>query len=155
MRIKIVAVGQHIADWAKIAVSDYLGRFPRDFRVELREIRTEHRSGQTPAKLMQAEGERILSQIEPGEHVVVLDEHGRDLTTMDFAADISRWRNDRLDVVFIIGGPDGLSPEVKAAASEQIRLSAMTLPHALARVLLAEQLYRAWSILARHPYHRA
>ncbi len=155
MRIKIVAVGQHIVDWAKIAVSDYLGRFPRDFRVELREIRTEHRSGQTPAKLMQAEGERILSQIEPGEHVVVLDEHGRDLTTMDFAADISRWRNDRLDVVFIIGGPDGLSPEVKAAASEQIRLSAMTLPHALARVLLAEQLYRAWSILARHPYHRA
>ncbi len=155
MRIKIVAVGQHIADWAKIAVSDYLGRFPRDFRVELREIRTEHRSGQTPAKLMQAEGERILSQIEPGEHVVVLDEHGRDLTTMDFAADISRWRNDRLDVVFIIGGPDGLSPEVKAAASEQIQLSAMTLPHALARVLLAEQLYRAWSILARHPYHRA
>ncbi len=155
MRIKIVAVGQHIADWAKTAVSDYLCRFPRDFRVELKEIRTEHRNGQTPARLMQAEGERILAAIEPGEHVVVLDEHGRDLTTMSLATDLARWRNQALDIVFIIGGPDGLSPEVKAAAAETIRLSSMTLPHALARVLLAEQLYRAWSILAKHPYHRA
>lgn len=155
MRIKIIAVGQHIADWAKVATTDYLGRFPRDFRVELKEIRTEHRSGQTPAKLMQAEAERILAAIEPGERVVVLDEHGRDLTTLSFTGDLVRWRNDRLDVTFIIGGPDGLAPEVKAAAHEMIRLSSMTLPHALARVLLVEQIYRAWSIIVKHPYHRA
>lgn len=155
MRIKIIAVGQHIADWAKVATMDYLGRFPRDFKVELKEIRTEHRSGQTPAKLMQAEAERILAVIEPGEYVVVLDERGQDLTTMSFTTDIARWRNERLDVVFIIGGPDGLAPEVKSVANETIRLSSMTLPHTLARVFLAEQIYRAWSILAKHPYHRA
>ena len=112
MRVRILAVGQHIADWAQEAVRGYLARFPRSWSVDLKEIRTEHRAGQTPAKLMQLEAERI-------------------------------------------GGPDGLAPEVKAAARATVRLSAMTLPHALARVLLAEQLYRVWSIEAGHPYHRA
>ncbi|MDY3115151.1 MAG: 23S rRNA (pseudouridine(1915)-N(3))-methyltransferase RlmH [Sutterella sp.] len=155
MRIKIIAVGQHIAEWARIATQDYLGRFPRDFSVELKEVRTEHRSGLPPAKLMQAEAERILSHIEPGEYVIALDEHGRTLTTMEFAQSLSRWRNEAFDLVFIIGGPDGLAPSVKEVANESLRLSSMTLPHALARVLLAEQLYRAWSILAKHPYHRS
>ncbi|MBM6704133.1 23S rRNA (pseudouridine(1915)-N(3))-methyltransferase RlmH [Sutterella massiliensis] len=155
MRIRIVAVGQHIADWAETAVRDYLGRFPRGFEVELKEIRTEPRSGLPPAKLMAAEGERIKKALEPGDYVVVLDEHGRDLTTVDFAKFIAKGRTDGETLVFIIGGPDGLAPDVKALARETIRLSAMTLPHALARVLLAEQIYRAWSILANHPYHRA
>mgnify|MGYP000855826693 CR=1 FL=1 len=150
MRIRIIAVGQHIADWAASAVKDYLGRFPRGFSVELKEIRTEPRAGQTPARLMAAEGERILAALDESDFVVVLDEHGRDLTTVDFAKSLVRWRD-----VFVIGGPDGLSPEVKARAKATIRLSAMTLPHAMARVLLAEQIYRAWSILAGHPYHRA
>ena len=133
MQIRIVAVGQRITEWAQSAVSDYLSRFPRDFRVELREIRTEPRAGQTPARLMAAEAERILAAIEPDSH----------------------WRADGETPVFVIGGPDGLAPEVKARANLTIRLSSMTLPHAFARVMLSEQIYRAWSILAGHPYHRA
>lgn len=155
MRIRIIAVGQHIADWAASAVKDYLGRFPRGFSVELKEIRTEPRAGQTPARLMAAEGERILAALDENDFVVVLDEHGRDLTTVDFAKSLVRWRDEGDAIVFVIGGPDGLSPEVKARVKATIRLSAMTLPHAMARVLLAEQIYRAWSILAGHPYHRA
>ena len=164
MQIRIVAVGQRITEWAQSAVSDYLSRFPRDFRVELREIRTEPRAGQTPARLMAAEAERILAAIEPDDFVVVLDEHGKDLTTMDLARHFSHWRADGETPVFVIGGPDGLAPEVKARANPvsytnltllTIRLSSMTLPHAFARVMLSEQIYRAWSILAGHPYHRA
>ena len=155
MQTRIIAVGQRIAEWAQSATGDYLSRFPRDFRVELKEIRTEPRAGQTPAKLMAAEGERILAAVEPGDFVVVLDEHGKDLTTMDLARQFARWRADGATPVFLLGGPDGLSPDVKAAAKMTLRLSAMTLPHAFARVLLAEQIYRAWSILAKHPYHRA
>lgn len=153
--IRIVAVGQRIAEWADTACRDYLGRFPRDFEVELKEIRTEARNGRTPAQLMRAEAEHILEKIADDDLVVVLDEHGVDWTTMDLAKSVARWRSERRDVVFVIGGPDGLAPEVKARADVTLRLSAMTLPHAFARVLLAEQLYRAWSILARHPYHRA
>lgn len=155
MQTRIIAVGQRIADWAQTAVGDYLSRFPRDFRVELKEIRTEPRAGQTPARLMAAEAERILAAVEPDDFVVVLDEHGKDMTTMELARQFARWRADGENPVFIIGGPDGLAPEVKAAARMTLRLSAMTLPHALARVLLSEQIYRAWSILAKHPYHRA
>ena len=155
MRIRIVAVGQHIADWAENAVRDYLGRFPRGFDVQLKEVRTEPRSGQVPAKLMAAEAERIRAAIDPGDYVVILDEHGRDVTTMDFARLVAKRRAESETLVFVIGGPDGLAPEAKALGRETIRLSAMTLPHAFARVLLAEQIYRAWSILANHPYHRA
>ena len=104
---------------------------------------------------MKAEAEHILAKIEDDDWVVVLDEHGKDATTMALARSIASWRSDRREIVFVIGGPDGLAPEVKARANETLRLSAMTLPHALARVLLSEQLYRAWSILAGHPYHRA
>ena len=150
-----LAVGQHIADWAQEAVRGYLARFPRSWSVDLKEIRTEHRAGQTPAKLMQLEAERLLAAIEPGDFVVVLDEHGKDLTTVDLARQMHGWGGEGDRVVFVIGGPDGLAPEVKAAARATVRLSAMTLPHALARVLLAEQLYRVWSIEAGHPYHRA
>ena len=140
MRVRILAVGQHIADWAQEAVRGYLARFPRSWSVDLKEIRTEHRAGQTPAKLMQLEAERLLAAIEPGDFVVVLDEHGKDLTTVDLARQMHAW---------------GGEAEVKATARATVRLSAMTLPHALARVLLAEQLYRVWSIEAGHPYHRA
>lgn len=155
MRIRIIAVGQHIAEWADIAVQSYLSRFPRGFSVELREIRTEPRAGQTPAKLMDAEADRILAAIESGDYVVVLDEHGTDLDTQAFARQLTIWGREGDRIVFVIGGPDGLSPLVKAKAKAAIRLSAMTLPHALCRVLLAEQIYRAWSIFAGHPYHRA
>lgn len=155
MRVRILAVGQHIADWAQDAVRGYLARFPRTWPVELKEIRTEPRAGQTPARLMALEGERILAALEPGDFVVVLDEHGRDFTTVEFARALTEWRMEGDRIVFVIGGPDGLAPAVKERAHRTMRLSAMTLPHALARVLLAEQIYRAWSIEAGHPYHRA
>ena len=155
MRVRILAVGQHIADWAQDAVRGYLARFPRTWPVELKEIRTEPRAGQTPARLMALEGERILAALEPGDFVVVLDEHGRDFTTVEFARALAEWRMEGDRIVFVIGGPDGLAPAVKERAHRTMRLSAMTLPHALARVLLAEQIYRAWSIEAGHPYHRA
>lgn len=155
MRIRILAVGQHIADWAQDAVRGYLARFPRTWPVELKEIRTEPRAGQTPARLMALEGERILAALEPGDFVVVLDEHGRDFTTVEFARALAEWHMEGDRIVFVIGGPDGLAPAVKERAHRTMRLSAMTLPHALARVLLAEQIYRAWSIEAGHPYHRA
>ncbi len=154
MRIRIVAVGQHIADWASAAVREYLSRFPRGFAVELREVRTEPRAGQTPSRLMALEAERILAAIEPGDRVVALDERGKSLTTVEFAKTLRAWGAEADRVVFVIGGPDGLSDRVKARADAMIRLSDMTLPHALARVFLAEQIYRAWSILANHPYHR-
>lgn len=155
MRVRILAVGQHIAGWAQEAVQGYLARFPRGWSVELREIRTEPRAGQTPARLMQLEAERILAALEPGDFPVILDEHGKEFTTAEFARAMAHWSSEADRIVFVIGGPDGLAPEVKAKARAQIRLSAMTLPHALARVVLAEQLYRVWSIGAGHPYHRA
>lgn len=155
MRVLILAVGQHISDWAQDAVRGYLGRFPRSWRVELKEIRTEPRAGQTPARLMQLEGSRILEALEEDDYVVVLDEHGKDFTTTEFARALNEWMSEASRVVFVIGGPDGLAPEVKEKARRLMRLSAMTMPHALARVFLAEQLYRVWSIGAGHPYHRA
>lgn len=155
MKITILAVGQRIVPWAQRATRRYLSRFPRDFSVELKEIRTEPRNGQTPAKLKQAEGDRILQSIASDDFVVILDEHGKDCTTMDLAHLCAQWRREKDHVVFVIGGPDGLSPEVKERGNFCLRLSQMTLPHAMARVLLAEQLYRAWSILVNHPYHRA
>lgn len=155
MRIRILAVGQHISDWAQDAVRGYLARFPRTWPVKLRETRTEPRAGQTPARLMALEGERLLAAIEPDDFVVIMDERGRDFTTVEFAQSLREWSREAPRIVFVIGGPDGLAPEVKARANRTMRLSAMTLPHALARVLLAEQLYRAWSIEAGHPYHRA
>ena len=117
MRVRILAVGQHIADWAQEAVRGYLARFPRSWSVDLKEIRTEHRAGQTPAKLMQLEAERLLAAIEPGDFVVVLDEHGKDLTTVDLARQMHAWGGEGDRVVFVIGGPDGLAPEVSDSSS--------------------------------------
>ena len=155
MRITVVAVGLRQPEWADAAVRDYLARFPKDFTVTLREVKAETRSGQTASKLMQAEAERIAKAIPVGDIVVALDERGHDLTTMDFARKIEGWQNEGAGVTFVIGGADGLDPELKKNARMMLRISSMTLPHAFARVLLCEQIYRAWSILHNHPYHRA
>ncbi len=156
MKFHIVAVGQRQPAWAGEAVADYLARFPADFSVTLKEVRAEARSGGAPVeRLLAAEAERLRTAIPAGSVLVVLDEHGKDWTTTQFAEAIGRWRDAAETVSFVIGGPDGLDPQVKRSARVQLRLSSMTLPHALARVLLAEQLYRAWSLLAGHPYHRA
>jgi 23S rRNA (pseudouridine1915-N3)-methyltransferase len=157
MKITILAVGQRQPAWVDAAVSDFLGRLPADFKVELKEIKAESRSGGTDeaSRAMTAEALRLRAALPAGATVVALDESGQDWPTARFAQAMQRWRDEAIPVAFVIGGADGLEPSLKRSASLLLRLSSMTLPHALARVVLAEQIYRAWSILARHPYHRA
>lgn len=155
MLIRIVAVGTRMPDWVQKPVDDYTGRMPGDFRVEWREIRAEQRSsGATPAVWMAREAQRIRAAIPPAATIVALDERGVDLTTRDLASRLERWQRAAQPVALLIGGPDGLDPGLKSEARELLRLSSLTLPHPMVRILLAEQLYRAWSVLANHPYHR-
>ncbi|HYF20078.1 MAG TPA: 23S rRNA (pseudouridine(1915)-N(3))-methyltransferase RlmH [Ramlibacter sp.] len=154
MRLLVVAVGQRVPDWAAAAWDDYAKRFPPELRLELKAVKTEPRGSRTTAQLMAAERERIEAAIPRGTHVVALDERGTALTTVALAGRLKAWQEQGGDVALVIGGPDGLDPGLRGAAHERIRLSDLTLPHAMVRVLLAEQLYRAWSINAGHPYHR-
>ena len=140
--------------WAQAAWDEYAKRFPPELRVELKAVKTEARGSKTLASLLSAERDRISGAITPGSRIVVLDERGSALTTVALAERLEQWQSGGGDVSFVIGGPDGLDPGFKQAAHERIRLSDLTLPHAFARVLLVEQLYRAWSINAKHPYHR-
>jgi len=154
MKLLVVAVGQRVPDWASVAWDDYAKRFPPELRLELKAVKTEPRGSRTVDQLMAAERERIEAAIPRGTRVVALDERGTTLTTAALATKLKAWQLDAADVALVIGGPDGLDPAFRAAAHERIRLSDLTLPHAMVRVLLAEQLYRAWSINANHPYHR-
>ena len=154
MKLGIVAVGQRMPDWAQTAYDDYAKRFPPEFRVEIKTVKTEPRGSKTLETLLAAERARIEAQIPRGTRVVVLDERGTTLTTKALAERLKTWQLEGNDVAMVIGGPDGLEPAFRQAAHERIRLSDLTLPHALARVLLIEQLYRAWSVNANHPYHR-
>ena len=154
MKLVIVAVGQRMPDWAQTAYDDFAKRFPPDCRVEIKTVKTEPRGSKTLETLYAAERARIEAAIPKGARVVVLDERGSQLTTVALARQLKSWQLEGDDVALVIGGPDGLEPEFKAKAQMRIRLSDMTLPHAFARVLLIEQLYRAWSINANHPYHR-
>ena len=154
MKLVVVAVGQRVPAWAQAAWDEYAKRFPPELRVELKAVKTEARASKTLATLLAAERERIAAAISPGSRVVALDEHGTALTTVALSQRLTQWQLGGDDVALVIGGPDGLDPAFKRAAHERIRLSDMTLPHAMVRVLLVEQLYRAWSINANHPYHR-
>ena len=154
MKITIVAVGLRQPDWTDEAIKDYLGRFPKDWSVTVKAVKPETRAGQTTAKIMEVEAERIRAAIPQGALVVAMDERGHDWTTVQFSQKIRQWRDNGESVAFLIGGADGLDPDLKASARQLMRLSSMTLPHAMARVLLAEQIYRAFSILTNHPYHR-
>ena len=154
MRLLIVAVGQRVPDWAQTAYEDYAKRFPPELKVELKAVKTEARGSKTVEALMAAERERIEAAIPRGTRVVALDERGTALTTKALAARLQGWQLEGNDVALVIGGPDGLEPGFRQAAHERIRLSDLTLPHAMVRVLLIEQLYRAWSVNAGHPYHR-
>jgi 23S rRNA (pseudouridine1915-N3)-methyltransferase len=154
MKLLVVAVGQRVPDWAATAWDDYAKRFPPELRLELKAVKTEPRGSRTVDQLMAAERERIEAAIPRGARIVALDERGTALTTVALAAKLKAWQLDATDVALVIGGPDGLDPAFRAAAHERVRLSDLTLPHAMVRVLLAEQLYRAWSINANHPYHR-
>jgi len=155
MRLTLIAVGQRLPDWAQAAWDDYAKRFPPELKVELKAIKAEPRAGgKTAAQCMTAERARIESALPKQAHIVALDERGAALTTQALAARLRAWQGEGGDVALLIGGPDGLDAALRATAHERIRLSDLTLPHALARVLLIEQLYRAWSINAGHPYHR-
>ena len=154
MKLFIVAVGLRVPDWAQTAWDDYAKRFPPEIKVELKAVKTEARGSKTLETLYAAERSRIEAAIPKGCRVVALDERGTSLTTSTLATRLKNWQLESDDVALVIGGPDGLDPQFKQAAHERIRLSDMTLPHAFARVLLIEQLYRAWSINAGHPYHR-
>ena len=154
MRLLVVAVGQRVPDWAQAAWDDYAKRFPPELRLELKAVKTEPRASKTLPTLLAAERERIDAAIPKGARVVALDERGTPLTTVALASKLKAWPLDNAVVALVIGGPDGLDPAFRQAAHERIRLSDLTLPHAMVRVLLAEQLYRAWSINAGHPYHR-
>lgn len=154
MKLLIVAVGQRVPDWAQTAWDDYAKRFPPELRVELKAVKTEPRGSKTLQTLYAAERQRIEAAIPKGARVVALDERGQALSTLGLAERLKAWQLEGDDVALLIGGPDGLDPALRQAAHERIRLSDMTLPHAMARVLLIEQLYRAWSINANHPYHR-
>jgi 23S rRNA (pseudouridine1915-N3)-methyltransferase len=154
MRLLVVAVGQRVPDWAQAAWEDYAKRFPPEMRLELKAVKTEPRASKTLPALLAAERERIDAAIPKGARVVALDERGTQLTTVALAAKLKDWQLENDVVALVIGGPDGLDPAFRQAAHERIRLSDLTLPHAMVRVVLAEQLYRAWSINAGHPYHR-
>ena len=154
MRLLVVAVGQRVPDWAQVAWDDYAKRFPPELRLELKAVKTEPRASRTLEQLLAAERERIEGAIPKGARVVALDERGTALTTLALAAKLRDWQLQGDDVALVIGGPDGLEPAFRQRAHERIRLSDLTLPHAMVRVLLAEQLYRAWSVNANHPYHR-
>lgn len=154
MKLLIVAVGQRVPDWAQTAWGDYAKRFPSELKVELKAVKTEPRGSKTLETLYAAERERIEAAIPRGCRIVVLDERGSNLSTLALAAKLRHWQLEAQDVALVIGGPDGLEPGFRQHAHERIRLSDLTLPHAMVRVLLIEQLYRAWSVNANHPYHR-
>jgi 23S rRNA (pseudouridine1915-N3)-methyltransferase len=159
MKFQVVAVGHKMPAWIADGFSEYAQRMPRESRIELSEIKPATRGksagGETAAaKWMALEAERIAAALPARCVKVVLDERGKALTTADLARRIERWRQDGTDVAFIIGGADGTAPELRRDADLLLALSSFTLPHGLCRVMLAEQLYRAVSLLAGHPYHR-
>ncbi len=155
MKISIIAIGQKLPDWAENACSDYLRRFPKDWCVEVKALKAEDRSAKSVDKAMLLEASRIKAALPKDAFIVVLDEHGVDLTSTELASKLLLWQDRAQSVAFIIGGADGLASEIKKSADLMLRLSSFTLPHALARVLVLEQIYRCWSLVHNHPYHRA
>ncbi len=155
MRLLMLAVGHRPPAWADTAYADYAKRFPPELRLDWKPVKAEARSGgRTPAQMMAAEALRIEAACPKGVRRVVLDERGSRLTTLQLSERLRHWMGDGRDVALIVGGPDGLDPALKASGDETLRLSDLTLPHAFVRVLLAEALYRAWSLGVGHPYHR-
>jgi len=155
MKLLVIAVGNKMPRWVNEAFEEYAKRMPRGLSIELIEVRPEPRtSGKSTVQLLEAEAGRLSRVVPRGAFRVALDERGREFTTAELARWLAAQREGGRDIAFLIGGADGLAPAAKSGAESALRLSAMTLPHGLARVLLAEQLYRAASILNHHPYHR-
>ena len=155
MKLQLIAVGTKMPDWVTRGFEEYQRRFPRDMALELIEIPAGKRGKNADiARILQKEGELMLAAVPKGNHIVSLDLPGKNWETPQLAQQLSKWQLDGRDVSLLIGGPEGLAPDCKAAANQSWCLSALTLPHPLVRVLVAESLYRAWSINNNHPYHR-
>ncbi|WP_075180665.1 23S rRNA (pseudouridine(1915)-N(3))-methyltransferase RlmH [Pantoea sp. 1.19] len=155
MKLQLVAVGTKMPDWVERGFMEYLRRFPRDMPFELIEVAAGKRGKNADIpRILDKEGELMLAAVGKGNRIVTLDIPGRPWDTPQLAGQLERWKQDGRDVSLLIGGPEGLAPACKAAAEQSWSLSPLTLPHPLVRVLVAESLYRAWSITANHPYHR-
>jgi 23S rRNA (pseudouridine1915-N3)-methyltransferase len=156
MQLIVAAVGHKMPAWIETGFQEYAKRMPPECRLVLKEIKPiERSSGRNAETVMAQEKLRIEAVLPKGGYLVALDEHGLDLTTMQLSQNLTQWQQNGRDVAFVIGGADGLDAEFKKQANMLIRVSSLTLPHGMVRVLLAEQLYRAWSITKNHPYHRA
>lgn len=155
MQLIIAAVGHKMPAWIEDGFAEYAKRMPPECRIHLKEIKPVERSGSKTAETVMAlERAKIEAAIPKGARIIALDERGKDLTTMQLSQFLTQWQQDGRDVTFVIGGADGLDAGFKASADMLVRVSSLTLPHGMVRVLLAEQLYRAWSITQNHPYHR-
>ena len=155
MQLIIAAVGHKMPTWIEDGFSEYAKRMPPECRIHLKEIKPIERSGSKTAETVMAlERAKIEAVIPKGARVIALDERGKDLTTVQLSQLLTQWQQDGRDVTFVIGGADGLDAGFKRSADMLVRISSLTLPHGMVRVLLAEQLYRAWSITQNHPYHR-
>jgi len=156
MRLRVASIGQRMPHWVKEGWAEYAKRMPRELALELREIPLRKRGNNADvARLLREEGEALLACAAPGGRVVALDAGGRPWSSMQLAARLEAWMGDGRDCVFLIGGPDGLDSACLDAADECWSLGPLTLPHPLVRVIVAEQLYRAWTVTRNHPYHRA
>lgn len=154
MNIHILAVGNKMPNWVETAVGDYAKRFGRDIKLSIKEIKPEKRNNTSAEQCMAEEEKRIRAALPDKPYLVILDEHGANVTSLKLSQYIDFWKQNNIHPCFIIGGADGISGCLKKDADLSLRLSDLTLPHGLARVLLVEQLYRAVSILENHPYHR-
>ena len=154
MKLHVLAVGNRQPGWLSDGCAEYLKRMPRELPASVSEIKPELRGSKTREQLLAAEKGRIRDALPATCRIVVLDEKGDDLTTLKLAQRLESWMQDGRDVALLIGGADGLDDEFKRQADDRVRLSSLTLPHGLARLVLCEQLYRAVSLLRNHPYHR-
>ncbi len=155
MRVRVIAVGERMPRWVDEVFADYAKRLQSSLKIQLVEIPAGQRSaGRDSPQAIRAEGQRILAQLQPRDFAIALDEHGQEFTTRGLAAWLKTRMQEGRDLAFLIGGPDGHAPEVLARADLKWSLSQLTLPHALVRVVLAEQVYRAHTVLSGHPYHR-
>ena len=155
MKLYIIAVGHKMPGWIEQGFQEYSKRMPREAQIALIELKPEKRNHRSVEQVMEIERDRILAVLPAHSKMIVLDEHGKVWHTVELAEKLAFWQQEGQDIAFIIGGADGLHPDIKCQAHQLVQLSAFTLPHSIARVLLAEQLYRAVSILHHHPYHRA
>ena len=156
MQLLIIAVGNKMPDWVKNGYQEYAKRMPAECRLVLKEIRPADRTTSRPVEsIMAYEHIRIKAALPKNAKIIALDEHGKNLTTIQLARELEKWQQEGKDVAFVIGGADGLDSAFKEEADDRLQLSSMTLPHGMVRVLLAEQLYRACSIIKNHPYHRS